>query len=92
MDYKKLHGWTEKDNFPMPFIDQMLDRLARKGWYYFLDGYSGHNQISIALKDQDKTLGHADIYWRLITNFSETTHPLCKLLENECKFILMILS
>jgi len=39
----------------MPFIDHMLDRLAGKGWYYFLDGYSGTNQISVALKDQEKT-------------------------------------
>ena len=39
----------------MPFMDQMLDRLAGKGWYYFLDGYSGYNQIYIAPKDQQKT-------------------------------------
>ncbi|XP_069145939.1 uncharacterized protein [Solanum lycopersicum] len=43
MDYFKLNEWTEKHNFPMPFMDQMLDRLAGKGWYYYLDGYSGHN-------------------------------------------------
>ena len=36
MDYRKLNAWTKKDNFPMLFMDQMLDRLARKGWYYFL--------------------------------------------------------
>ena len=55
MDYQKLNAWNEKDHFPMPFIDQMLDRLAGKGWYRFLDGYSGYNQISIALEDQNKT-------------------------------------
>ena len=33
----------------------MLDRLDRKGWYCFLDGYSGYNQISIAPEDQEKT-------------------------------------
>ena len=37
IDYRKLNSWTEKDQFPMPFMDQMLDRLAKKGWYYFLD-------------------------------------------------------
>uniref|UniRef100_A0A3Q7GHY7 Reverse transcriptase domain-containing protein n=1 Tax=Solanum lycopersicum TaxID=4081 RepID=A0A3Q7GHY7_SOLLC len=36
-------------------MDQMLDRLARKGWYCYLDGYSGYNQISIASEDQEKT-------------------------------------
>uniref|UniRef100_A0A3Q7FMC7 Reverse transcriptase domain-containing protein n=1 Tax=Solanum lycopersicum TaxID=4081 RepID=A0A3Q7FMC7_SOLLC len=47
MDYKKLNAWTEKDHFPMPFVDQRLDRLAGKGWYYFLD-------ISIVPEDQEK--------------------------------------
>ena len=55
MDYRKLNVWTEKDHFHMTFMDQMLDRLAGKGWYCFLDGYSGYNQISIALEDQEKT-------------------------------------
>ena len=32
MDSRKLNAWTEKDHFPMPFIDQMLDRLAGKGY------------------------------------------------------------
>src|ERR1051325_7437263 len=39
----------------MPFMDQMLDRLAEKGWYCFLDGYSGYNQIFISPEDQEKT-------------------------------------
>ena len=39
----------------MPFMDLMLDRLGGKGWYYFLDGYSGYNQISVAPEDQEKT-------------------------------------
>ena len=39
----------------MPFTDQMLDRLAEQGWYYFLDGYLGYNKISIAAEDQEKT-------------------------------------
>ncbi|XP_049352076.1 uncharacterized protein LOC125816504 [Solanum verrucosum] len=51
MDYRKLNKWTLKDHFSMPFMDQMLDRLAGKGWYYVLDGYSGYNQISIAHED-----------------------------------------
>ena len=55
MHYRKLNSWTEKDHFPMPFMDQMLDRLAGKGLYCFLDGYSGYNQISIAPEDQEKT-------------------------------------
>ncbi|CAL9012052.1 unnamed protein product [Prunus brigantina] len=46
---------TRKDYFPMPFIDQMLERLAGHTYYCFLDGYSGYNQIVIAPEDQEKT-------------------------------------
>nr|XP_016483019.1 PREDICTED: uncharacterized protein LOC107803766 [Nicotiana tabacum] len=55
MDYRKLDNATWKDHFLMPFIDQMLDRLAGRSFYYFLHGYSGYNQINIALEDQEKT-------------------------------------
>ena len=55
IDYQKLNAWTDKDHFPVSFMDQMLDRLAGKGWYYFLDVYSGYNHISIAAEDQEKT-------------------------------------
>ena len=51
IDYRRLNKVTRKDNFPLPFIDQMLDRLARNEYLYFLDGYSGYNQITIAPED-----------------------------------------
>ncbi|PIN03167.1 DNA-directed DNA polymerase [Handroanthus impetiginosus] len=51
MDYRKLNKATRKDHFPLPFIDQMLDRLAGKKFDCFLDGYSGYNQIAIAPED-----------------------------------------
>ena len=55
IDYKKLNTAIRKDHYPLPFIDQMLDRLAEHPHYCFLDGYSGYNRISIAPKDQEKT-------------------------------------
>ena len=55
IDYKKLNTTSRKDHYPLPFIDQMLDRLAGHSYYYFLDGYSGYNQIAIAPEDQEKT-------------------------------------
>ena len=55
IDYRKLNTATRKDHFPLPFIDQMLDRLAGHPHFYFLDGYSGYNQIAIAPEDQEKT-------------------------------------
>ena len=55
IDYRKLNKATRKCHFPLPFLDQMLDRLAGHEYYYFLDGYFGYNQIAIALEDQEKT-------------------------------------
>ena len=49
IDYRKLNTATIKDHYSLPFIDQMLDRLARHSHFCFLDGYSGYNQISIAI-------------------------------------------
>lgn len=54
MDYHKLNATTKKDHFLWSFIDQMLDRLARKTYDCFLDGYFGYNHITIAFEDQPK--------------------------------------
>ena len=55
IDYRKLNHVTRKDHFFLPFIYQMLDKLASHGFYCFLNGYSGYNQILIEPKDQEKT-------------------------------------
>ncbi|KAM1543674.1 hypothetical protein ACFX1Z_013308 [Malus domestica] len=55
IDYRKLNATTRKDHFPLPFIDQMLERLSGYAFYCFLDGYSSYNQIVIAPEDQEKT-------------------------------------
>ena len=54
IDYRKLNTATIKDHYPLPFIDQMLDRLPGHPYFYFLYGYSGYNLISIALEDLEK--------------------------------------
>jgi hypothetical protein len=55
IDYRRLNSITRKDHFSLPFMDQILERVASLKFYYFLDGYSGYNQIKIALEDQEKT-------------------------------------
>ena len=55
INYRKLNPGTRKDHFPLPFVDQMLERVAGHEFYCFLDGYLGYNQIEIALEDQKKT-------------------------------------
>ncbi|GJX51707.1 reverse transcriptase domain-containing protein [Tanacetum coccineum] len=46
---------TAKDHFPLPFMDQMLERLAGNKYFCFLDGFSGYFQIPIDPNNQEKT-------------------------------------
>ena len=55
IDYRRLNEVTRKDHFPLPFIDQLLERVFGHPFYYFLDGYSGYFQIEIAPEDLEKT-------------------------------------
>jgi hypothetical protein len=55
IDYRKLNKDTKKDHFPLLFIDEMLERLAKHSFFCFLDGYSGYHNIPIHPDDQDKT-------------------------------------
>jgi len=55
IDYRKLNKATRKVHFPLPFIDQMLERLAKNSYFYHLDGYSGFFQIPIHPSYQQKT-------------------------------------
>ena len=55
IDYRKLNASTRKDHFPLPFLDQMIGRLAGKSHYCCLDCFSGFHQIPVAPEDQEKT-------------------------------------
>jgi hypothetical protein len=55
IDYRKFNSHTRKDQFPLPFIDQILEHLAGQSYYCFLDGYSGYNQVAIDPQGQEMT-------------------------------------
>nr|GEY76371.1 reverse transcriptase domain-containing protein, chloroplastic [Tanacetum cinerariifolium] len=55
IDYQKLNDTTLKNHFPLPFMDQMLERLTGNEFYCFLDGFSGYFQIPINPPDHEKT-------------------------------------
>nr|GEV61024.1 DNA-directed DNA polymerase [Tanacetum cinerariifolium] len=55
IDYWKLNDATCKNHFSLPFMDQMLERLAGNKYYCFLDGLSGYIQIPINPQDHEKT-------------------------------------
>ena len=55
IDYRRLNEVTRKDHFPLPFIDQLLERVSGHPFYCFLDRYFGYFHIEIATEDLEKT-------------------------------------
>ena len=55
INHGALNKRTQKDHFPLPFINIILDEVVGHELYTFMDGYSGYNQISIAPEDHHKT-------------------------------------
>ena len=55
IDFRKLNKVTKKDHYPLPFIDQMLERLSKHSQFCYLDGCSGFSQIPVHKDDQEKT-------------------------------------
>ena len=55
IDSRKLNKATRKDHYPLPFIDEMLERLSKNTHFCFPDGYSGFSQIPVSKYDQEKT-------------------------------------
>ena len=51
IDYRRLNEVTRKDHFPLPFMDQLHERISGQPFYCFLDCYSGYFQIEIAAED-----------------------------------------
>ncbi|GJT86413.1 reverse transcriptase domain-containing protein [Tanacetum coccineum] len=60
----------EKDHFPLPFMDQMLERLDENEFYCFLDVFLGYFQIQIDPQDQEKTTSLA------VWNFRVPSHDM----------------
>jgi hypothetical protein len=55
VDYRDINKACPKDNFPTPFVDQIVDDCARRKIFSLMDGFSGYNQINIVPEDQHKT-------------------------------------
>ncbi|RDY06703.1 hypothetical protein CR513_09254, partial [Mucuna pruriens] len=55
VDYRDLNRAIPKDDFPLLHIDVLVDNTAKHGYFFFMDGFSGYNQIRMALEDMEKT-------------------------------------
>jgi hypothetical protein len=55
VDYRDINKACEKDNFPTPFVDQIVDDCAESEIFSLMDGFSRYNQINIVPEYQHKT-------------------------------------
>jgi len=55
VDYRDLNKASPKDDFPLPYINVLVDNAVRNATYSFMDGFSGYNQIRMAEEDKEKT-------------------------------------
>jgi hypothetical protein len=76
VDYRDINKACPKDNFPTPFIDQIVDDYAGSEIFSLMDGFSGYNQINIVPEDQHKTAFICPwgtfAYWKLPFSIKNT--------------------
>lgn len=60
IDYRKLNEKTVDDKFPMPNIEEILDKLGRSVYFTTIDLKSGFHQIKVDKKDRPKTAFSTD--------------------------------
>nr|GEU37395.1 DNA-directed DNA polymerase [Tanacetum cinerariifolium] len=95
IDYRKLNDANRKDNFLLPFMDQMLERSAGNEFHCFLDGFQGTFQrcmMSIFHDMIEKTMEvFMDDFWVFWDSFSSCLTNLDKML-NRCEETNLVLN
>jgi hypothetical protein len=56
MDFRDLNRARPKDDFSLPYINVLVDNVARGSMYSFMGDFSRYNQIKIALDDKEKMI------------------------------------
>ncbi|GET58140.1 enzymatic polyprotein, putative [Rhizophagus irregularis DAOM 181602=DAOM 197198] len=88
IDYRKLNKVTITDAYPLPRIDEQLERISSGKWFTSLDLASGFNQIEMAEEDIEKTafICSAGLYEYNVMPFGLTNAP-----ANHLKHIKLVL-
>ena len=55
VDFRNLNRASDKDNYPMPPMEQLLQMVSSSELFSLLDGFSGYNQVLVAEEDRLKT-------------------------------------
>ncbi|BBG96801.1 transposable element gene [Prunus dulcis] len=92
IDYRKLNATARKDHFPLPFIDQMLERLAapddqEKTTFTCPFGTFTYRRMPFGLCNAPATFQRCMDSRRFIKDFSKISTPLCRLLQKDVPFV-----
>ncbi|CAB4443572.1 unnamed protein product [Rhizophagus irregularis] len=55
IDYRKLNSVTKSDAYPLPRIDELLEKFRKGNWFTSLDLAAGYHQVEMAENDKEKT-------------------------------------
>nr|GEU67929.1 reverse transcriptase domain-containing protein [Tanacetum cinerariifolium] len=87
IDYRKLNDATMKDHFSLPFMDQMLERLAGNEFYCFLDGFKGTFQRCMMSIFHDMIEKTIEVFMDDFLVFGDSFLPMTHLLEKETPLV-----
>nr|XP_016487127.1 PREDICTED: RNA-directed DNA polymerase homolog [Nicotiana tabacum] len=86
VDYRALNKVTVKNKYPVPLVQDLLDRLSKTCWFTKLDLRSGYWQVRIAEADESKTtcVTRYGSYEFLVMPFGLTNVPatFCNLMND----------
>jgi ribonuclease HI len=55
VDFRNLNRSSKKDNYPLPNMEHILQKVTGASRISMIDGFSGYNQISVMPGDREKT-------------------------------------
>jgi hypothetical protein len=55
VDFRNLNRSSLKDNYPLPKMDHVLEKVVRANRMSMIDRFSGYNQIAVHEDDKEKT-------------------------------------
>src|SRR3954449_3797022 len=56
INYRRLNADTERDSWPLPNIEELLERMAGHRWYSVCDGFTGYYAVKMKPEDIGKMM------------------------------------